>query len=80
MGSHQIKCSKGALPRQQSKAIGRVDGLVTSDEIVHNLMLNREAWRSRIKMIVAVNKEVDVVVVVVGEDGMQCVLEENNGL
>jgi hypothetical protein len=36
-----------------------VDGLVTSDEQVHKLMLDREARRSRIKMIVAVNKEVD---------------------
>jgi hypothetical protein len=36
-----------------------VDGLVTSDEEVRKLVLDREAWRSRIKMIVAVNKEVD---------------------
>jgi hypothetical protein len=38
-----------------------VDGLVTSDEEVRELrMLDREqAWRSRIKMIVAANKEVD---------------------
>jgi hypothetical protein len=36
-----------------------VDGLVTSDEEVRKLMLDREAWRSRIKMIVAANKEVD---------------------
>jgi hypothetical protein len=34
-----------------------VDELVTSDEEVRKLMLDREAWRSRIKMIVAVNKE-----------------------
>jgi hypothetical protein len=39
--------------------IGRVDGLVTSDEEVRKLMLDREAWRSRIKMIVVANKEVD---------------------
>jgi hypothetical protein len=36
-----------------------VGGLVTSDEEVRELMLDREAWRSRIKMIVAANKEVD---------------------
>jgi hypothetical protein len=42
------------------KAIGRrVDGPVTSDEEVRKLMLDREAWRSRIKMIVAANKKVD---------------------
>jgi hypothetical protein len=41
------------------KAIGRVDGLVTSDEEVRKLMLDSEAWRSRIKMVVAANKEVD---------------------
>jgi hypothetical protein len=35
-----------------------VDGLVTSDEEVRKLMLDREEWRSRIRMIVAVNKEV----------------------
>jgi hypothetical protein len=41
-----------------SKAIGRVDGLVISDEEVRKLMFDsREAWRSRIKMIVAANKE-----------------------
>jgi hypothetical protein len=38
--------------------MGRVDGLVTSDEEVRKLMLEREAWRSRIKMTVAANKEV----------------------
>jgi hypothetical protein len=47
------KCSKGAsnanYSRQLLKATGIVDGLVTS-----KLMLDtREAWRSRIKMIVA---------------------------
>jgi hypothetical protein len=36
-----------------------VDGPVTSDEEVRMLMSNREAWWSRIKMIVAANKEVD---------------------
>jgi hypothetical protein len=42
------------------KAIGRVEGLVTSDEEVHKLMLDREKWRSKIKMIVlAASKEVD---------------------
>jgi hypothetical protein len=32
---------------------------VDGDEEVRKLMLNREAWRSRIKMIVAENEEVD---------------------
>jgi hypothetical protein len=41
------------------EAIGRVEGLVTRDEEVRELMLDREEWRSRIKMIVAANKEVD---------------------
>jgi hypothetical protein len=54
------KCFKGVsdadYSRQLLKAIGRVDGLVTSDR---KLMLDREAWRSRIKMIEATNKEVD---------------------
>jgi hypothetical protein len=36
-----------------------MDGLVTNDEEVHKLMLDREAWRSRIKMKVAADKEVD---------------------
>jgi hypothetical protein len=57
------KCSKGAsnanYSRQLLKAIERVDRLVTSDEEVRKLMLHRETWRSRIKMIVAKNKEVD---------------------
>jgi thiamine biosynthesis lipoprotein ApbE len=57
------KCSKGAsnanYSRQLLKAIGRVEELVTSDKEVRKLMLDREAWRSRIKMIVAKNKEVD---------------------
>jgi hypothetical protein len=58
------KCAKGAsnanYSRQLLKAMGRVDGLVTSDEEVRKLrMLHRKAWRSRIKMIVATNKEVD---------------------
>jgi hypothetical protein len=57
------KCSKGAsnanYSRQLLQAIGRVDGLVTGDEEVRKLMLDREAWRSRINMIVAANKEVD---------------------
>jgi hypothetical protein len=35
---------------------GYLDGLVTSDEEVRKLMLDREAWRSRIKIIVAANK------------------------
>jgi hypothetical protein len=55
------KCSKGAsnanYSRQLLKAIGRVEGLVTSDKEVHKLMLDRETWRSKIKMIVAANKE-----------------------
>jgi hypothetical protein len=36
-----------------------VDGLVASDEEARKLMLDREAWRSRIKLIVALNNEVD---------------------
>jgi hypothetical protein len=35
-----------------------VDGLVSSDEEVRKLMLDREEWRSRIRMKVAANKEV----------------------
>jgi hypothetical protein len=50
------KCAKGTsnanYSRQLLKAIGRVDGIVASDEEVHKLMLDRESWRSRIKMIV----------------------------
>jgi hypothetical protein len=42
------KCSKGTsnsnYSRQLLKAIGSVDGLVTSDKEVHKLMLDREAW------------------------------------
>jgi hypothetical protein len=57
------KCSKGIsnanYSRQLLKAIGRLDGLVTSDEGVRKVMLDREEWRSKIKMIVAVNNEVD---------------------
>jgi hypothetical protein len=57
------KCSKGASNANYSrpllKAIGRVDGLVTSVKEVRKLMLDREAWQSRIKMIVAANKDVD---------------------
>jgi hypothetical protein len=50
------------------KAIGRVDGLVTSDEeVVRGAQANNACWilgklgeaRSRIKMIAAANKEVD---------------------
>jgi hypothetical protein len=55
------KCAKGAsnanYSRQLLKAIGRVNGLVTSDEEVRKLMQDREAWRSRIKMIAAARKE-----------------------
>jgi hypothetical protein len=51
--------SNANYSRQLLKEIGRVDGLVTSDEEVRKLMLDREARRSRIKMIVAANKEVD---------------------
>jgi hypothetical protein len=36
-----------------------VDGLVTSNEEVRKLVLDREAWRSRIKIIGAANKDVD---------------------
>jgi type IV secretory pathway VirD2 relaxase len=57
------KCAKGTsnanYSRQLLKAIERVGGLVTSDEYVRKLMLDREAWRSRIKMIVSKNKRVD---------------------
>jgi hypothetical protein len=57
------KYSKGAFYANYSrpllKAIGRVEELVTSDEEVRKLMLDRETWRSRIKLIVAKNKEVD---------------------
>jgi hypothetical protein len=57
------KCAKGTFnanySRQLLKAIGRVDVLVTSDEELRKLMLDREAWRSRVKMIVAANKEID---------------------
>jgi hypothetical protein len=51
--------SNANYSRQLLKAIGRVEELVTSNEGVHKLMSDREAWRSRIKMIVAVTKEVD---------------------
>jgi hypothetical protein len=34
------------------KAIGKVNGLVTRDVEVGRLVLDREAWRSRISMIV----------------------------
>jgi hypothetical protein len=36
-----------------------VDGPVNSDDEVRKLMMDREAWRRGIKMIVAANKEVD---------------------
>jgi hypothetical protein len=36
-----------------------VEGLVTSGDEVRKLMLDRKARRSRIKMIIAANKEVD---------------------
>jgi hypothetical protein len=39
--------------------IGRVDGLVASQEEVRKLMQDRTAWRSRINMIVAANQRVD---------------------
>jgi hypothetical protein len=55
------KCSKGAFnanySRQLLRAIGRVDGLA-GDEEMRKLMLDREAWRSRIKMLAA-NKKVE---------------------
>jgi hypothetical protein len=58
-----FQCTKGTsnanYSRQLLKAIERVDGLVTSDEKVRKLMLDREAWRRRINMIVAANKEED---------------------
>jgi hypothetical protein len=49
----------GHCMRLLLKATEREDGLVTSDEEVRKRMLDREAWRSRIKMIVAVDKKVD---------------------
>jgi hypothetical protein len=51
--------SNANYSRQLLKAIGRAEGLVTSDEEVRKLVLDREAWQSRIKMIVAKNKEVE---------------------
>jgi hypothetical protein len=68
MGSHQVsklqgckRVSNANYSRQLLKAIGRVDGLVTSDEEVRQLMLNRATWRNSIKIIVVIakNKEVD---------------------
>jgi hypothetical protein len=55
-----LKCAKGAsganYSRQLLKAIGKVDGLVTSsDEEGGKFMLDREAWRSRIGMTVKEN-------------------------
>jgi hypothetical protein len=51
------KCAKGVsnddYSRQLLKAIERVGGIVTSDEEVRELMLDREAWRSRINVMVA---------------------------
>jgi hypothetical protein len=45
------KCAQGASNANYSiqplKAIGRVDGLVTNNEEVRKLMLDREAWLSR---------------------------------
>ena len=35
--------------------LGRVDGLVTSDIEVGKLMIDRVAWKSRIRMIVEAN-------------------------
>jgi hypothetical protein len=49
--------SNANYSRQLLKVVVRVDKLVTSDEEVRKLMLEREGWRSRIKMIVATNKE-----------------------
>jgi hypothetical protein len=40
-------------------AIGRVDRLVTNDEEALKVMLDRKAWLSRIKMIVAANKYIN---------------------
>jgi nuclear transport factor 2 (NTF2) superfamily protein len=59
MTMHFIAYPNANYSRQLLKAIGRVDGQVTSDEEVRKLMLDEEGWRSRIKMMVAVNKEVD---------------------
>jgi hypothetical protein len=54
------KCARGASHANYSRrlliAIGRMVGLVTSDGEMRKLMLDREVWRSRIKMIVGANK------------------------
>jgi hypothetical protein len=44
--------SNANYSRQLLKAIGKVDGLVTSDEEVRKLMPDRYVWRSRISMII----------------------------
>jgi hypothetical protein len=58
-------CAKGASDanhsRQLLKAIGEVNGLVTSDKEVEILILDREAWRSRISMRVKANKSMVIV-------------------
>jgi hypothetical protein len=47
----RCKCAKVASTRQLVKAIRKVEGQVTSDKEVGKLMLEREAWRSRISMV-----------------------------
>jgi hypothetical protein len=43
--------SNANYSRQLLRAIGRMDGLVTSVKEVHKLILDREAWQSRINLI-----------------------------
>jgi hypothetical protein len=61
------KCAKGASDANYSRQrllkaiVGKVENglVVTSDEKVRKLMLGTEAWRRRIKTIVAKSKELD---------------------
>jgi hypothetical protein len=59
----RCKCAKGASNANYSRhllmAIGKVDGLVTSDEEVGKFILDREAWRSSISMIVKENTSIN---------------------
>jgi hypothetical protein len=52
--------SNANYSRQLLKVIGRVEGLFPSDEEVRKLIMpDREAWQSRIIMILAENKKVN---------------------
>jgi hypothetical protein len=59
----RCKCAKRVssanYSRQLLKAIGKVDGLVTSAEEVGELTLDREAWRSGLSVIVKENNSSD---------------------